>query len=175
MSPAAEPEKPAVTARSPIKRWRPLVWHYKDVAPIAALPFQLLVADLLPERGWSGLGKSLAWIRSSRQPRWRAREIAHIAHYLGLPADDPQAARAHLELLRWLEIRTWMTLAARRPDGWKPIHERRRQLESPWLAQSRRPLAERQPPSAYRIVPLIELRAGRRQRDANCGRLDSCR
>ena len=80
-----------------LQRWRPRAWHYKDAAAIAGLPFQLAIPDWLPYRVWPDLARSLAWCRGARQPAWRRREVAYIAHYLNF-ADDV-AARAHGELL----------------------------------------------------------------------------
>ena len=43
--------------------------------------------------------------------------MAHIARYLDCADADVIAARAHAELLAWLRISQWMTLAARPGDG----------------------------------------------------------
>jgi lauroyl/myristoyl acyltransferase len=95
-------------------------WHPKDIATLAGLPLQLAASHLLPERAWPLLAGSLAWLRGARQPGWRRREAAFIAGYLGWAANDPRAARAHRELLAWIRISQWMTLAARRDGGWRP-------------------------------------------------------
>ncbi|MFO1035869.1 MAG: hypothetical protein U1E45_03410 [Geminicoccaceae bacterium] len=121
MSPPATPEIPPTSGRAPIHRVRPPIWFYKDAAAVAGLPFQLLIADLVPEQTWPLLARSLAWFRAARQPRWRAREVALIARYLGRTGDDPLPAQAHDEMLAWLRMRDWMTLAARRQDGWRPV------------------------------------------------------
>lgn len=115
-----EPILSASQGRPPVHRIRQPLWLHKDAAAIVGLPFQVLIADLVPMRAWSGLARRLAWFRATRQPRWRAREVAHIARYLGSSPRDPLPARIHDELLAWLRIRDWMTLAARRPDGWRP-------------------------------------------------------
>lgn len=104
----------------PIRRWRPRRVDYRDLLTLAGLPFQLAIADWLPCRAWPPLGGIAGSFRATRQPAWHRREAAHIAHYLGCEPGDPVALEAHRELLAWLRISQWMTLAARRRDGWRP-------------------------------------------------------
>jgi lauroyl/myristoyl acyltransferase len=107
-------------SRSLGQRSRTQSWHRKDLLAFTGLPLQLLIADALPEALWAPLARLSALIRAHRQPAWRRREVTHIARYLGHDPADPGMTAVLVEMLAALRLAQWWTLAARRPDGWRP-------------------------------------------------------